>query len=53
MKPPISANTEPGNWLAHGRTYSEQRFSPCLRSTKTLSETGPGLELGYRDHQRS
>ena len=24
----ISADDEPGNWLAHGRTYDEQRFSP-------------------------
>jgi len=24
----IDANAEPGNWLAHGRTYDEQRFSP-------------------------
>ncbi len=24
----MAANTEPGNWLAHGRTYDEQRFSP-------------------------
>jgi quinohemoprotein ethanol dehydrogenase len=24
----VEANSEPGNWLAHGRTYSEQRFSP-------------------------
>ena len=23
-----AADREPGNWLAHGRTYSEQRFSP-------------------------
>ena len=23
-----AADSEPGNWLAHGRTYSEQRFSP-------------------------
>jgi quinohemoprotein ethanol dehydrogenase len=22
------ADSEPGNWLAHGRTYDEQRFSP-------------------------
>ena len=22
------ADSEPGNWLAHGRTYEEQRFSP-------------------------
>jgi quinohemoprotein ethanol dehydrogenase len=24
----INADSEPHNWLAHGRTYSEQRFSP-------------------------
>ena len=24
----IAANTEPGNWMSHGRTYDEQRFSP-------------------------
>ncbi len=24
----IGADAEPDNWLAHGRTYSEQRFSP-------------------------
>jgi PQQ-dependent dehydrogenase (methanol/ethanol family) len=23
-----AANSEPGNWLSHGRTYDEQRFSP-------------------------
>jgi quinohemoprotein ethanol dehydrogenase len=23
-----SADKEPGNWMSHGRTYSEQRFSP-------------------------
>ncbi len=23
-----AADSEPGNWLAHGRTFSEQRFSP-------------------------
>jgi quinohemoprotein ethanol dehydrogenase len=23
-----NADSEPGNWLAHGRTYGEQRFSP-------------------------
>jgi len=25
------ADAEPGNWLSHGRTYSEQRFSPLDR----------------------
>jgi quinohemoprotein ethanol dehydrogenase len=24
----IHADQEPGNWMSHGRTYSEQRFSP-------------------------
>ncbi len=24
----IAADTEPGSWLTHGRTYDEQRFSP-------------------------
>ena len=24
----IHADSEPGNWMTHGRTYSEQRFSP-------------------------
>ena len=27
------ADTEPQSWLAHGRTYSEQRFSPLTRIT--------------------
>ncbi len=24
----IAADAEPGNWLSHGRTYNEQRYSP-------------------------
>ena len=24
----LHADGEPGNWMTHGRTYSEQRFSP-------------------------
>ena len=24
----IAANSEPGSWMSHGRTYDEQRFSP-------------------------
>jgi quinohemoprotein ethanol dehydrogenase len=24
----VAADSEPGNWMTHGRTYSEQRFSP-------------------------
>ena len=26
-----AADKEPQNWLSHGRTYSEQRFSPLAR----------------------
>ena len=33
--------SEPGNWLAHGRTYEEQRFSPLTQINKnTVSELG-------------
>jgi quinohemoprotein ethanol dehydrogenase len=27
----VDAESEPGNWLAHGRTYEEQRFSPLAQ----------------------
>ncbi len=27
----INADNEPGNWLAHGRTYDEQRYSPLAK----------------------
>jgi quinohemoprotein ethanol dehydrogenase len=27
----LHADDEPGNWMSHGRTYSEQRFSPLKR----------------------
>jgi len=27
----VDADKEPQNWLSHGRTYSEQRFSPLTR----------------------
>lgn len=29
----LNADSEPGNWLAHGRTYDEQRFSPLDQIT--------------------
>jgi quinohemoprotein ethanol dehydrogenase len=37
----IEADKEPHNWLSHGRTYSEQRFSPL----KKINATNVG-ELG-------
>lgn len=29
----LAADSEPGSWMAHGRTYSEQRFSPLAGIT--------------------
>ncbi len=37
----ISADQEPGNWMSHGRTYDEQRFSPL-----TDINAGNAGELG-------
>ena len=34
----INADTEPQNWLAHGRTYDEQRFSPLTQITPSNVE---------------
>ena len=37
----VNADKEPGNWLEHGRTYSEQRFSPLDQITdKTIGGLG-------------
>lgn len=49
----IAANEEPGAWLAHGRTYSEQRFSPLSRITSdNVDELG--LTWAYKlDYDRA
>jgi quinohemoprotein ethanol dehydrogenase len=37
----INADTTPGEWLSHGRTYSEQRFSPLSQiNDDTISDLG-------------
>ncbi len=37
----INADANPGEWLSHGRTYSEQRFSPLnLISAENVRELG-------------
>ncbi|MEM7019928.1 MAG: PQQ-dependent dehydrogenase, methanol/ethanol family [Pseudomonadota bacterium] len=37
----INADKEPGNWLAHGRTYDEQRFSPLKQiNDKNVKDLG-------------
>jgi PQQ-dependent dehydrogenase (methanol/ethanol family) len=40
----VDADQEPGNWLAHGRTYSEQRFSPLDQIT---ADNVGGLSLAW------
>jgi len=40
----IHADREPGNWMSHGRTYSEQRFSPL----KQINDQNVG-QLGLDD----
>lgn len=37
----VNADKDPGNWLSHGRTYSEQRFSPLDKiSTDNVGQMG-------------
>ena len=40
----VNADSEPGNWLAHGRTFDEQRFSPLDQITE---ENIQDLELAW------
>jgi quinohemoprotein ethanol dehydrogenase len=41
-----NADSEPGNWLTHGRTYSEQRYSPLDKiNDKNIGELGLGWAL--------
>jgi quinohemoprotein ethanol dehydrogenase len=42
----VAADRDPGNWLTHGRTYSEQRFSPLTRIT-TGNVSDLGLAWSY------
>jgi quinohemoprotein ethanol dehydrogenase len=42
-----AADREPGNWMSHGRTYSEQRFSP-LASINAENVSGLGLAWTYK-----
>jgi len=39
-----AADSEPGNWLTHGRTYGEQRFSPL---TDINADNAAKLGLGW------
>jgi quinohemoprotein ethanol dehydrogenase len=42
----VEADREPGQWLSHGRTYDEQRFSP-LQSIDTQNVAGLGLAWSF------
>jgi alcohol dehydrogenase (cytochrome c)/quinohemoprotein ethanol dehydrogenase len=42
----IHADQEPGSWLTHGRTYSEQRFSP-LKQINDQNAAQLGLAWSY------
>ncbi|MFZ4120808.1 MAG: PQQ-dependent dehydrogenase, methanol/ethanol family [Caulobacterales bacterium] len=42
----VAADSEPGNWMSHGRTYSEQRFSP-LESVNLQNVSQLGLAWSY------
>ena len=47
-----NAESEPGNWLAYGRDYEEQRFSPLTQiNRKTVDRLGLAfsLDLGSND----
>ncbi|MGB1580727.1 MAG: PQQ-dependent dehydrogenase, methanol/ethanol family [Nevskiales bacterium] len=48
----IKANAEPGNWMSHGRTYDEQRYSP-LKQIHADNVKELGLSWQYKlDHDR-
>ena len=34
----IAADSHPGDWLSHGRTYSEQRYSPLKKIDAAQTE---------------
>ncbi len=41
-----NADSTPGDWLAHGRTYSEQRFSPLAKvNRQNVKKLGVGWEF--------
>ena len=42
----LAADKEPGNWMSHGRTYSEQRFSP-LDAVNTSNVKDLGLAWSF------
>ena len=47
----INAESEPGNWLSHGRDFGEQRFSPLTQiNTETVSQLGLEFEVDLKSN---
>jgi quinohemoprotein ethanol dehydrogenase len=48
----LSADAEPGNWLTHGRTYSEQRFSPlAIIDDRNVADLGLAWHYDLETHR--
>lgn len=44
----VDADKDPGNWMSHGRTYGEQRFSPLTKVTdKNVDQLGLAWTFKY------
>jgi quinohemoprotein ethanol dehydrogenase len=47
-----NADSEPGNWMAHGRTYGEQRFSPLTQiNDKNVGQLSLAWSLDTDTHR--
>ena len=47
----VNADAEPGNWLSHGRTYSEQRYSPLDQvDLSNVNKLGLDWYFDLNDH---
>jgi len=43
-----AADKEPGNWMSHGRTYREQRFSPLTKvNDRNIDQLGLAWQFKY------
>jgi len=48
----INANSEPQNWLAHGRTYDAQRYSPLGQiNDKNIKNLGLDWHFDFETHR--
>lgn len=47
----VNADAEPGNWLSHGRTYSEQRYSPLTQiDSSSIGDLALDWYFDLNDH---